>query len=204
MGDFNLADLNWLVGGMGDERKQSYARQMRGEETADWLQDFFTSYASGDPTINKQTGRKHTVESMVEELKERVRLDSIKKEAIYRPPLRLRLAEILQPMKEENNPDQLLADMADYVLRHHIRPNHGQSSIVALYEALKDHFDVEGIEAAGGKDRIIAMLDKLRTENSGFNPADALPIYDGTPIQMKKEYENDRADFLSQDTSKKT
>lgn len=200
MRNYGLKDYEWLVSGMADERRQTIASQLRNDYVPEWIEEYLASYAAADPTLNKETGRKHTVESMVEELKERVRLDAIEKKAsIFFPPLRAKLAELAE---EKQTPEELLGEMADHILRHHIRPNHGQSSIPALYEALKDQFDIEGVEKAGGKDRIIDMLEKLRQENQKPNLADALPTYDGSPLQIGREHDEDQAHFLNSDTKK--
>ena len=65
--------------------QRSYARDLRNETTANWLDNFINTQIveASDPVINKQTGLKHTVESMVEDYRLRVGLNTLNKEASF-------------------------------------------------------------------------------------------------------------------------
>ncbi len=65
-------------------RAENKAKSLRGESP--WFDNFIKSYAKHENVtsshlINAKTGRVHTVESMVEELRERVKLDQLSKHA---------------------------------------------------------------------------------------------------------------------------
>lgn len=191
MTELNFADLQWLFGSTKlDEEKLATARRMRGDYMPEWADEFLQSFSADDPTINKETGIKHTVNSMVEDLKQRVQLDAIKKSASFQPPLFVKAFE--ENWQEE---------VRDYVERHCLKPSHGQMLLPAIYEAVKDQFGVELVSDAGGAESLLEFLAKLKKEHETPNPADSLPRFDGTPVQMGKDVEQkDRSDFLSQPT----
>lgn len=201
MSELNAQDLAWLFNG-GTDRRASIARQMRGDELPDWMAEAFAIMAAkqNDPTI-KANGEPHTIESMVDDLRDRVKLDSIQKQAGYEPPLFVR-AEAED--EHQKNADRLLAGMADYLERHLLKPGHGQSPLPALFEAIKEKFGIDGVSRAGGIEKVKVMIEKLKKEHESPNPANDLPIYDGSPMMMGREdsQSKDRSDFLTQDTSK--
>lgn len=192
-------DYEWLFSDTTKpEKKRSYARSLRGESDPEWVHDFFKSFSAEDPTIDKESGRKHTVESMVEELKNRVKLDSISKIASIcsrEPSLFFRRAE---------KTNDLLDEMKDYIERHYLKPGHGQSSRPALFEAIKEKFGLDRLDEGGGVEKIKSMIDEIRKEYIKPNPADCLPAYDGTPIPVGRDKETDKSDFLTQNTSSNT
>jgi hypothetical protein len=68
--------------------RQEYYRKLRDPDKSEVIDYFYTMINVDDPTINKTTGVKHTVESMVQDLQARVGLDAVlgKKEDAQ-PPL---------------------------------------------------------------------------------------------------------------------
>lgn len=96
MSDFNfseesLSQIRSLMNNpVFDElRRRQAASQLRNDVTASWIDHFMNRMnpSSTNATINQKTGQPHTVESMVEELRERVKLDSITKQASIDFPL---------------------------------------------------------------------------------------------------------------------
>jgi len=68
--------------------QQQQASNWRNEVHADWLDNFMKRIrptSDSSVVVNAKTGKPHTVESMVSELKERVKLDSITKTAAQFP-----------------------------------------------------------------------------------------------------------------------
>lgn len=218
----DIKDLQWLLN-PGTDRRRAQAQIRRGGTNPEWVEHFFTAcaIANNDPTINKETGMRHSVESMVAELRKRVQLDAIHKEAgsplnealnklearqqlnavekkalfsaLQRPPLSYK--------KAERDPQELLDQMADYALRHHIKPSHGHTPPEALYEDLKDRFGIDGVQAVGGREKIIEMLRGLREEHQTPSMAEQMPVYDGSPIPLRNDYDpKDRALFMTRDT----
>jgi len=219
----DVKDLNWLLNS-GGERRRAEAQVRRGGSYPDWVEDFLVLAigGAGDPTMDESTGIRHTVQSMVSELRARVALDAITKEAsahlvtalsklgskelsgVEKRALlsALGLPRLSYKQAGDVDGEKILASMEDYILRHHVRPSRGHTPAEALYESVKDQFGIEGVTAAGGREVIIKMLRRLREENEAPNAADALPTYDGTPSPLKYDYDpKDRSLFMSRDTS---
>lgn len=210
MSELTARDYEWMFSHLVDpnDRKQKNARQMRGEDLPEWFVAAFEgmALAGRDPTF-KESGEKHSVESMTEELRKRVQLDVIKKEASLEPPLFVKANAPKQRVYVQNVEDssskadaqKTLLEMKDYVERHFLRPGHGQASIPALFEAIKDKFDIDGVSKAGGIEQVKKMLEKLRIQYQEPNLAETLPTYDGAPQQLGHGLDNsqkDRSDFL--------
>jgi len=97
MSNHELSELQQIMDGLSPllnaADRSNKVRAMRNEIQADWLSNFIDTIASSqnlsesslktddDPTINKQTGVRHTVESMVEDLRMRVGLSTLAKTA---------------------------------------------------------------------------------------------------------------------------
>lgn len=205
MAGFDDKELEWLLSAprFAADRHQAKARQMRGEQHPEWVDNFFDSLMGSmsvegsievsvkeDPTINKQTGIRHTVESMVEELAARVKLDAIQKSASFEVPLFVRAS------------NEVLGQIKDYVLRHHVKPNHGHVIVEALYDAVKEQFGLQAVDNAGGPEAVKDMLKTVKQENESANAADGLPMYDGSPINVRHDYDTrDNSNFLTRPNS---
>lgn len=87
------------------EQRQVFAG-MRNQAEPDWLQSLYSKFATlggTDSQINEKTGQPHTVESMVQELRERVKLDGLTKQASVRIPLSRIAMEREQEKSEETS-----------------------------------------------------------------------------------------------------
>lgn len=213
MAEINVQDLQWLLN-VGEERGRAQARRLRGDNNPEWADDFFVSLARHtgapeDPTINKTNGMRHTVESMVSELRNRVQLDAINKEGEQVPfdgalgKDALLSAASMPPLsyKKADDNQHLLESMKDYILRHHVMPSRGQTPPEALYEVLKDQFGIESVHRVGGREKLMDMLSKLRDDNRTPSAAEGLPTYDGSPMAVRYDYDpKDRALFMTRDT----
>lgn len=199
MTEINLQDIKWLLDGITDEKSIKAASLRNGVEP-DWVEDFFinyanltsvdSSFASGHP-INAATGQAHTVESMVEELKQRVCLDQISK-----------TASVIPLYKKAMEPDQqILNDMSNYIQTYHLKPAHGYPGSEVLFDTIKDKFGMETVMSIG-RDRIMEMIDKTKETFKEPNIAEGLPKYDGKPISIKQENDGklDQLDFGSNAT----
>jgi len=78
--------------------RQEYFRKLRDAERSDVIDNFFSIMSAEDPTINKTTGKKHTVESLVQELQARVCLDTVlqKQSTNEFPPLSRKAKHLTQ------------------------------------------------------------------------------------------------------------
>ena len=194
MSDLGAKEWQWILSGPAFDRGSYQARQMRGESRPDWMEAFLMAHSKGDPTVNAKTGVRHTVESMVSDLRERVKLDSITKEASAEPPLACKSAQLNSEQQE------MLDIMTDYVVRYFILPERGRSPIPALYESIKDKFGVQAIIIAGGPETVKDMLKRLKEEHESPNLAESLPTYDGQPLTVHYDSDmRDSSNFMTQD-----
>jgi len=192
MSEIGAKELQWILSGPAFGRNNQQARQMRGEQKADWMEAFIMANSKNDPTINAATGIKHTVDSIVAELRERVQLDAFTKQASLTPPLAVKASD--------GDQKAILEVMADYVTRHYLLPERGRTSLPALFEAIKDRFGTKVIVAAGGPDYIKELLAKLKGDHETPNLADGLPTYDGQPLTVRYDGDmRDSSNFLTQD-----
>lgn len=112
--------------------QEHLAKKMRGEVYADWLNNFISRYSppeqarKNDPTINKETGLQHTVESMVDELANRVGLKALQKTA---------------SSLEEKEPEAAVTEMRDFLVKAYLEPTNGEASWASMVEGLKGEFD---------------------------------------------------------------
>lgn len=153
MPNSDLSELNRLVNQIKpfitrDEQLQS-ARRMRNEVQADWLSNFMdtmmaqeASPESNDPTINKQTGMRHTVESMVEELSSRVGLQTLSKTASEEPS------------------DEELEQLAEYVSGRLARSGN-YVGLEQLLSGIMEERKLSGLAAKLGRDGLKAYVEKL-------------------------------------------
>jgi hypothetical protein len=98
-------------------RRRETVRGWRNEVTADWVENFMhrmqTTDKSNAPT-NPKTGKPHTVESMVEELKERVQLSAINKTAAAFP-LTIKQAEFEKKKISKDDLENAKSKIAEFI-----------------------------------------------------------------------------------------
>jgi len=145
------------------EDRQIVARNLRNDVQADWLDSFFNrmSQESTASRINKETGKPHTVESMVEEYKEKIGLKSIISQpaeekltsvADFDIPLSKKQANDFLKKKELTDLDR--SAVWDDILQHisaHLSSHRGYADTPAIVYELRDTFGQGLIEEFGDK-----------------------------------------------------
>ena len=175
--------------------QQRFAKELRNEVHANWLDSFMTTIQnSGDSNmINKETGLRHTVDSLVAELQVRVGLDSIRKKAQT-----IALSKHAKP--DEDNDDISDEDLikkikADIELMG-LRPTGGFISTESLLDSIKERFGEQVIERFG-RDKLIELVTKWRDQVKDMTDVDNLPPYDGQPVPMGAEQNDPANDMFS-------
>lgn len=175
-----------------DIRQAEHVRGLRGEVTANWLDNFMNRMnrlesEKGETSktshlINAETGRPHTVESMVEELRKRVKLDTLTKSGENEIPLSKKMAKQLEE-----------ASMANITLaiENFLSSHRGHADDQAILYYLRDTFGEEEINKIS--DKITAKITELKKDF-----AEPL-LYDnslaesalGQPLKLDESFNND-------------
>lgn len=140
-------------------RRVEHAQGLRGEVTANWLDSFMNRMYKNEVNkeshlINAKTGRPHTVESMVEDLRERVKLDSITKQSsINDIPLSKKMAE----QKNELEMQEVSRTIENFLTSHR-----GHADDQAILYFLRDTFGEEKVNKL--HDAILKKIEQLRAE----------------------------------------
>lgn len=189
MPNYSLRDIQWIVNSPGFGRPDNTAaRQMRNDVQADWINDFMEKMSGQIEDQKPVVANTHsTVASMVEELKQRVGLDGLAKKASVKIPLSKFAVETPIPTLTP----ELAADMQTYLTNYHLKPSHGQLGAEACYDALKEKYGAEKVSAIG-RDSLMKLIEKARADTAEPNIIDSLPQYNGQPIPLKEESEDNR------------
>lgn len=175
-----------------DKLKPSFARYdqqmtvkaLRNEVQADWLDSFMTTMNNNpSPLINKETGLKHTVDSLVAELQTRVGLDSLQKNS---QTLTNKTSASLDGDEKQETDEDLLEKIKQHVDISCLRPTGGFISAESILNNVKDHFG-DNIVEVFGRDELIEHFTKWRDDVRDTSDIESLPKYNGDPIPMSNE-----------------
>lgn len=160
--DKTLHDLKMLMESQAwsEIRKADHAKGLRGQVTANWLDSFMNRMYQNEVTkttnlVDSKTGKPHTVDSLVADLRERVKLDSLTKSggedtAI---PLSKKLA------------DDMYADDMQKIIRaieNFLSSHRGHSDDQAILYFLRDTFGEEKVNKLS--DQITKKIEQLKKE----------------------------------------
>jgi hypothetical protein len=156
--------------------RQEYFQKLRDSEKSDVFDNFFSIMSADDPTINKTTGIKHTVESMVSELQGRVGLDAIlRKRAEDTPPSLSRKAKYMT--NDGHVPDEsgLVKLLEDFSQKYFLQRDHGLSSVETMIEEFKSQPDGLKIIETFGREKIRDILRGVVAEYPKDDPSSMIP-----------------------------
>ena len=91
--------------------------------------------------------------------------------------------------EEKADPKKTLAEMGQYLKTYHLRPTHAMKEPEALFFELKNKFGIDVVQELG-RDSIMELIEKLREEMKEPSMSENLPKYDGSPMQLREEPEN--------------
>jgi hypothetical protein len=157
-----LMDLKMLVESAewGAIRRVDHARGLRGEVTANWLDNFMSQMyhqevQKSSNLVDAKTGQIHTVESLVAELRERVGLDTLTKSGTgHNIPLSKKMAE------QVVIPSDVTKAIENFLSSHR---GHADDQAVLYY--LRDTFGDEQINKIS--DKITTEIQRLKTQFTG-------------------------------------
>jgi hypothetical protein len=140
-----LAELKSILSSPSLKRYTAveYAQEARNEKRANWLDSFAErlhgkiNTVDSPNLINQKTGKIHTVESMVEELRERVKLDTLKKSAETKA-IPLTAFQVYASAKKKENE---LKQSVEKFISSFISSHRGYVSLPGILFALREKFD---------------------------------------------------------------
>lgn len=189
----------WLQSGSFGLVNNDGARRLRNEKQADWLEEVCRRLYTGRDSVEEDAkpastaAAGHTVESMVEELAQRVGLQGLEKQAeqgaTKTASVKIPLSKAAQQSdapKKNKSPEQLLREMKQYLITYQLRPTHGLGPAEASYNALKEKFGPDTVQELG-RDIVMKMIEQTHKQAAEPNLADTLPKYDGSPTPLKSD-----------------
>lgn len=169
-------------------RQAQHAQNLRGEVTAGWLDSFMNRmYASevkiADHLVDATTGKAHTVESMVAELRDRVKLDILTKSGGDIPLSKKMAEQIVNPTMEE----------LETSIRNFLTSHRGYADDQAILYHLRETFGEDGVNKLS--DKLTEKIKLLKTELAeplvGDHMAEDSSL--GQPLKLEdKDPQNDR------------
>lgn len=143
-----------------DIRKAEHAKSLRGEVTANWLDSFMNRMYQSEINkqehlVNAKTGKPHTVESMVQELRERVQLDSLTKSG--KPTGELPLSKKMAEQMYAHDMQEITKAIENFLSSHR-----GHADDQAVLYFLRDTFGEEHINKLS--DQITKKIEQLKKE----------------------------------------
>lgn len=142
-----------------DIRKAEHAKSLRGEVTANWLDSFMNRMYQNEVNkqehlVNAKTGKPHTVESMVQELRERVKLDSLTKSG---EPSEIPLSKKMAEHMHAHDMQSITKAIENFLSSHR-----GHADDQAILYFLRDTFGEEHINKLS--DQITKKIEQLKKE----------------------------------------
>jgi hypothetical protein len=163
--------------------RQEHFQKLRDSNKSEVFDNFISLISSEDPTINKTTGKQHTVESMVAELQERVGLDSLLRKRSNDDSMQLsRRASILQDTESITSDEELEKVLSEFCKKYFLARDHGLSSAETMLEELKSAQNGMRLIETFGRQKIYDLLHKIADEYPKDNPM--LTIPDGSAVTM--------------------
>ena len=164
------------------DRLEEVQRRRNGRESE--IMDSFFELFSGnmniqDPTINKTTGTKHTVESMVEELKDRVGLEAVKGQKKIASPILARRAKY-DPFKHPDMTEEdLKRELQEFARKYFLERDHGFSVVETIIEDFKLQPGGQELVQKFGREKIRKILHDIVEQYPKSDPSATLPAYEG-------------------------
>ena len=166
-------------------RRQEVARGLRNEVEADWISNFMQRQQ------REQAPTQATVESVVQELRDRVKLDSLAKAAGTKTPPLSEL-EIIKSAVGEANDDTGSADLNEVVkyINDHLSSHRGYADTPAILLALREKFGPDLLDRLGLR-RIKDLIEELKAKFGKQDVKNLLPsVYTGEPAKVDQSQEN--------------
>jgi hypothetical protein len=156
--------------------RQEYFRKLRDADTSEVFDNFVSIVSAEDPTINRTTGIKHTVESMVSELQSRTGLEALlKKRSEDGAPTLSRKARYLSNDGAQITEEQLIAELEEFSKKYFLERDHGLSSVETVIEDFKSRpGGMRAIEAFG-RERVRDILRDIVSKYPKDDPMASLP-----------------------------
>lgn len=183
-----MADL--LNGPEFDQmRRQQYAAQLRNDKTADWVSNFMNRMVSQnvpDHILNKETGQAHTVESMVASLKERVKLDSITKDAGLKDiPL---TAKAIQKKKTDTELTDERKESISRFIDEFFSSHRGYADAPAVLYACREKFNKDMVSE--NIEFFLKFIQEAKEKNKSPGMSAILPsAYQGQPLKVDLQHD---------------
>jgi len=180
------------------ENRTDAVRSWRNEVQADWVSNFMNRMqnTSVDNTnaaiVNDKTGKVHTVESMVESLKDRVKLDSLSKAAReVKDSYLLSKTMILEASSKKK--DNLKFELAQFI-DDHFSSHRGGTDDMAVVWALREKYGVDNLRDY--EDFIKSKIEQSRARHPDSDMNFVLPSpYMGTPMKADPQGDSQQPMF---------
>lgn len=188
--DLNLNDSIRQINNLVDRaRRQSHASSMRNDTTADWITNFMNRMnqnVESESTMNKETGQAHTVDSMVAQLRSRVGLDSLKKDAtLVEIPL---TAKAIQKKKTDSSLTDDDKQNASRFIDDFFSSHRGYADVPAVLYACRDKFGNDIV--AENLDFFSKTIDEAKERNHSPGMSSILPSpYQGQPLKVDLQHD---------------
>lgn len=178
-------------------RQHYYASSARNEVHADWISNVMNTLQNISDTnvsanlINDKTGKVHTVDSMVADLKDRVKLDSIEKAASTKGtkdtkefPLSALAMGFDSATEEDDAKKNIIWDKMLTFVESHVNSHHGHADTPAIMHDLRLKFGEDMLNEIGIK-KVKDLVERVKGEFH-TQDIDALlpPAYTGDPIPL--------------------
>lgn len=139
--------------------RQEYFQKLRDTDKSEVFDNFLSIISAEDPTINKTTGRKHTVDSIVSELHARVGLDAVlRKHAVDEPLALSRKAKYMASDGKLPDEQTLKGELTEFSRKYFLERDHGLSAVETMIEEFKSQPNGMRIIEAFGRERVRDML----------------------------------------------
>jgi len=178
---------------------QGIVRSLRNEVQADWVSDFMdkmhsstekTVDASSHCPVNEKTGKVHTVESMVSELRERVNLDFIDKEAEDAKPSELKdpvfpLSYTMVSAAFKKKADAVKSEISQFINDLYASHRGGVDKMAVIW-SLREKYGIDTLRDL--KEFIDSEIESARVRNPNVDVSSMLPRpYMGTPTKSNPQ-----------------
>lgn len=156
--------------------RHEYFQKLRDPNKSEVFDNFFAIVSADDPTISKTTGRKHTVESMVSELHDRVCLDAVlQKRSADEPLILSRRARYMADDGKVLDEEALKTELEEFSRKYFLERDHGLSSVETMIEDFKSQpGGMRAIESYG-RERVRDMLKVIVEKYPKDDPMASIP-----------------------------
>jgi hypothetical protein len=156
--------------------RQEYFQKLREPDKSEVFDNFLSIMSSEDPTINKTTGVRHTVESMVSELSNRVGLDAVlQKNSADAVQELSRKAKYMVDDGKIPNDTEIRDILSEFSRKYFLERDHGLSSVETMIEEFKYQPHGMKIIETFGRDKIRDILRDIVNQYPKDDPMASLP-----------------------------